>query len=126
MSALSDRARLAVSKGSSLDRRYSQNRTYGGHRASTSRERQSEAYARAAAARARRLASSMARPNNEWGAKSIDPGAGAAVAAARGEQTRESSRIFREEGSGVFGGRGSLPDGETKRPGPGSGWLPAR
>lgn len=90
-----------------LDRRYSQARGYGGVRASGGRTQQQEAYARATMARNRMAARRAQGRGYEEGPKSIDPFTGAMVARGRAEEGAQRQQVFREEGSGVYGG-GSL------------------
>lgn len=87
-----------------LDRRYNQARGYGGVRASSSRQQQQEAYTRATMARNRIAARSARARGYEAGPKSVDPFTGAMVSRGRAEEALQRQQVFREEGSGVYGG----------------------
>lgn len=68
----------------------------------------------------------MARPTNEYGPKSIDPYAGAAVATARAGERADQQAIFNQAGSGEFGAKRAFSDAARKGLDPGSGLLPGR
>lgn len=68
----------------------------------------------------------MAGPTNEYGPKSIDPYGGAAVATARAGERAEQDAIFKQAGSGVFGGKQAFSDAARKGLDPDSGLLPRR
>lgn len=92
-----------------MDRRYQESRFYNGVRANTDRGQRSERLVRSYLARARREnAAAQDYGGSTGGTQSA--GGGIAVAAGRNTDIKDAREIFRQEGSGSFGGRASLAE----------------
>ena len=98
-----------------MDRRYLQARDGSGVRASDTRQRISEAYARANLARRRVQRRSELAYGYEDGPKSANPYAAVDILRARSTARNERNQVFQQEGSGVYGAQQSM--NEAKRAG---------